>query len=375
MSKKEELRLEQLDIEEEPTEPKTLLVLPSPTLEKWRFFLMLCACIQLLGFPTAAGGIVQYVCGFAPIAFFMLSGYLVLGKKEGRSARILRTVKRTAIVFAALCIAYAGITFFLAGAGRSALFSALLSKRLWFEFLVLNIWPFAIGNAIWYVQALLYAYIILFFLDKWKLLRYDLILFALLFLFTVFTGELNGLTHFGFLGYMVFPANFLNRALPYLLLGGIFARFEERLMRIPAYVLLIGAVIGVGLTVAEPLFLYRIGILGYDGHVLGMALTAAALSLLVFRRAFKKSKVDFSQIEIFPLPRLAINMIYYFCQPAALFLGLLIAGYQTGLFAKVQGYLGLVTFLICLIPAVITAWIANRFFERAVPENKEDPDE
>lgn len=51
-----------------------------PGLERLRLILMLLMCIRLFGFPTAIGGWVEQFCGFVPIAFYILSGFLFCGK-------------------------------------------------------------------------------------------------------------------------------------------------------------------------------------------------------------------------------------------------------------------------------------------------------
>ncbi len=77
-----------------------------PGLERLRLILMLLMCIRLFGFPTAIGGWVEQFCGFVPIAFYILSGYLVLRESEHRSKRIVRAIKRTAIVFGVMTVVY-----------------------------------------------------------------------------------------------------------------------------------------------------------------------------------------------------------------------------------------------------------------------------
>ena len=326
-----------------------------PEIEKLRLFLMLCACIQLLGFPTKLGDFVQSLCGFAPIAFFILSGHLVLGQEEGRSERIVRAIKRTALAFALLFAFYTVINLILYHAMGVDILPSLKSKRLWFNFIVLNVWPFGVCDAIWYVQALLYAYIIAYFLDKLKLLKYDWIFFIVLFLFAVVTGELNGIFHFSFFGYTAFPANFLNRALPYLLLGGFFFRKMPRLGEVPIRFYLLGIIAGGVLVFLEPMLLERWGVGGYYGHLIGMAVIAASVCQLVFQNVFLKGAYNIPLTNRFPLSRGNINVIYYLCQPMGMVLGFWAISYGVSFFDRISGYLGLVTFLICCLISVLTA--------------------
>ncbi len=75
------------------------------SIEIFRLFLMLCACIFMLGLPSfRLSSYVQSACGFAPLAFFILSGFLVLGDKEKREERIVRAIKHSGIAFAAMLV-------------------------------------------------------------------------------------------------------------------------------------------------------------------------------------------------------------------------------------------------------------------------------
>ncbi len=323
-----------------------------PSIKMLRIILMFFMCINLLGFPTAVGGYVQTICGFVPLAFFILSGYLVLRESENRSKRIVRAIKRCAIVFAALAVVYFAINFFYYQALGTNIFSAFASKRLWFNFVVLNVWPFDIGGAIWYVQALLYAYIIIYFLDKWNLLKFDWLIAVVLIVFTVVTGELAGFIRWEFLGYTYVPGNFLTRAMPYVLLGSFIHRKMERLATVWRLWYLCGVFVGIALTVGEILPLGYLDVPGYYGHLIGMGVTAVSVCMLAFQDYFPEPGFE----AILDMPRQCINCIYYLCQPVSVGISLLLSAAGKELFAMSVGFMGVITFIVCLF----LAWLISR---------------
>ncbi len=325
-----------------------------PGLERLRLILMFFMCIDLLGFPTAYGELVETVCGFVTPAFFILSGYLALWEREDRSQRIARSIGRTAIVFAVLAVAYFSINLIYYRLLGVNIFSAFASKRFWFNFVVLNVWPFDIGGAIWYVQALLYTYIILYFMDKWKLLKLDWLFAALFLAFAVVTGELAGVIRWELLGYTFLPGNFLTRALPYTLLGGFIHRKMGKLHMVRRIWYYCGIVVGIILMFAETLVLGLFGMPGYYGHLVGMGVVAFSVCLLAFQEE------DYPGFEgSLKMSRWHTNCIYYFCQPVSVGVAVLLSVSGGGLLADSVGFIGFITFIICFCLARIFAGISR----------------
>ena len=333
-----------------------------PSIKRLRIILMFFMCINLFGFPTAFGGFVQTVCGFVPLAFFILSGYLVLREGENRSEQIVRAIKRCAIVFAVLAVVYFAMNFFYYRMQGVNIFSAFASKRLWFNFVVLNVWPFDIGGAIWYVQALLYAYIIIYFLDKWNLLRFDWLIAAVLIVFAVVTGELAGVIRWEFLGYYYIPGNFFTRALPYVLLGSFMHRNMKRLGRVWRLWYLCGILGGMILTVVEILLLGYLGVPGYYGHLIGMGVTAVSVCMLAFQDDFPEPGFE----AILKMSRWHINCIYYLCQPVSIGVVLLLSVASGATLADSVGFIGIVTFIICFFLAWLIAYLSRMVFKRKI---------
>lgn len=305
--------------------------------DRLRLILMFFMCIKLTDTASEIGAYAQTFSGFSAVAFYILSGFLILRESPHRSERILRTVKRSALVFAALGVFYFVVNYFYYRHVGASMASDLAGKRVWFNFLVLNLWPLKIGSAIWYVQAYLYAYVIIYFLEKWELLRLDWLIAVLLIAFTVVTGELCGVVQWNILGYSCLPGCFFTRALPYILLGGFIRRKEHVFFVVPRFCYAFGVVVGFALMLIETAALAGMDAVGYYGHLIGMTVTAFSLCLIAFQNAdFEKLFGSYSPDGL--SRRWYINCIYYLFQPVSLLLTLLLGSF-TGM--------GIAAFAVC----------------------------
>lgn len=328
-----------------------------PSIDRLRFILMFFLSIQLLGFPTQIGGYVQILCGFVPISFFIISGYLVLRDDEDRSQRILRTLKRTAITFGVLVVAYVIINIFYYNAIDVNMFEALTSKRTWFNFIVLNIWPFDIGGSIWFVQAMLYAYIIIFILDKLNLLRFDWVFFIICIVITLVTGEFSGIIGFNVLDYKFIAGNFVTRALPYILLGNIIHRNRSFFNRIHRSWYGIAIVAGAAFGFFEIFLLNKLGVEGYYGHLIGMPIMGISTCMLAI-----KDRKDLNHIEKRLIPSRKDNVIiYYICQPVGIGISvLLVALIGSDAVNVAYGFISVLAFLISYAVALAVGAIRRK---------------
>lgn len=318
------------------------------SIERLRMVLMFIMFIYLMGFPTRFGGLVQQACSWVPIAFFIVSGFLVLRPSNDRQARIGRTIKRTAIGFGIMLIIYLLANFVLFNQMHANIFEAFASKRIWFEIVVLNTWPFRINNCIWYIQALLYAYIIIYFLEKLKLLKFDWVIIILCLVLTLLSGELAGFLKYSILGYHFFPGNFLTRALPYILLGGLIHRVINYMENIPKVVYGLGIVVGIVLMFAEIIVLNYLGVGGYFGHLLGMPIVAVCVCMFGFK---KESYVTALDLKL-NIDRWDVNLLYYIGQPVGVGIATLITILDRELFAILSGWIGIISFVICALIAL-----------------------
>ena len=239
-----------------------------------RLILMLFVCIWAFGCPDPTG-IVRLLSGFAIPAFFILSGYYVLdNKRDVRMEKTLRKIKRTALCFAFVFLFYVVINLVLIILHFEGF---EFSKRMLFEFVVLNVWHLMVGNNIWFIQAMLYAYIVIFVADKLKLMRFYKIFLIIIFVIMLITGEFAGALRFNIFGYPYIPGNWLTRALPYILIGKFMREKKKSLMKVQFWKYLIAFAVGGGLSLLEAQGLGMLGVLYYQGHMIGFCLMAIAV--------------------------------------------------------------------------------------------------
>jgi len=274
-----------------------------------RLILMLFVCFWAFGCPEPSG-IVKSLSGFAIPAFFILSGYYVLDNKRNvRMEKTLRKIKRTAICFGFVFLFYAAINVVLIIMHFE---SFTFSKRMLFEFLVLNVWPFNVGNNIWFIQAMLYAYIIIFIADKLKLMKFYKIFIPILVIIMLLTGELSAMLRFNIFGYQYIPGNWLTRALPYILIGRLLREMKKSVMKIQFWKYLIAFVIGGVLVIAEILCLGWFEFLGYQGHMFGYGIMAVAVCGLAISIPIERpNRIIHFDSAISGIIYILMNPIYY----------------------------------------------------------------
>ena len=310
-----------------------------------RLILMLFVCVWAFGCPEPTG-IVNSLSGFAIPAFFVLSGYYVLdNNRNERLGNTLRKIKRTALCFAFVFLFYVALNV-----AMIFLFQMKFefTKRILFEFIVLNVWPqtlLPIGDNIWFIQAMLYAYIIIYILDRLKLLRFYKIYLIILIVIMLLTGEFAGFLRFkNLFGYPCIPGNWLTRALPYILIGRVLREKKKALMRVQFWKYLIAFVVGGGLVLFEIMALKWLGALQYIGHMIGYGIMAVAVCGLAISIPINRPN------RIIHFDSAISGLIYVFMNPVYFGLGLLLSvNYPS--FVKYAGGPAalLISFLLALI--------------------------
>lgn len=279
-----------------------------------RFVMLAFMCIWNYGFPEPTG-FLSAVSGFAAPAYFILSGYFVLiDDKELRLKKTERKMKRSIMCFGAMFVLYLIVNVIVCLISH---ISVTISRRTIFNFVVLNLWPLPIGSSIWFIQALVYAYIIIYIADWLDLMKYYKVVMILCFIFMLLTGEFAGIIHFNIIGYRYIPGNWLTRALPYLLLGKFMREKSEWLFNISkskrkkwVYIVLI--IIGALLSIGEIVLLARKGCLVYQGHMIGYGImAAAACGLALSKPKAKKTRVTYYDTALSGLVYVLIDPVYY----------------------------------------------------------------
>jgi len=305
-----------------------------------RFILFAFTCFSSFGFPDPSG-IIETLSRFAAPAFFVLSGYFVLrNNTEKRIEKIIRKIKRTALWFVCILVSYIIINLVFCLVFDV---SVVFSKRVIFEFVVLDQWPLPIGINMWFIQAMLYAYIVIFILEKLNLLKHYKVILVLTVIFMLLTGEFAGVVHFGFLGYSYINGNWLTRALPYLLLGMLLREKKEFFLKIKSWVYIAIFVSGILLVVAELYFLNHLGALVFIGHMMGYGVMAFA----VCGWSIKYPRLPSSQITEFGTTY--ISLMYALSEPVYYVLLLALGNSNSSL---AYAFIGPATFLVLALTAL-----------------------
>ncbi len=316
-----------------------------PAVKKLRLLLMICAILYTYGFYGSLGAINDILFGFAFPALYIISGYIVLRKSPNIEKRILRTIGRTAICFVILFAVYFGLSLLADKAGTLAL---VTTKRFWIDFLLFNICSLPIGSTIWFVQALLYAYIIIYVIYKLRLLRFDIVIAALCLVVTVISGELSSVVGFHLLGHSYLGGNFLTRALPYILIGCFIHRKKMYFasLRNIHYVIIFSA--GASLAIVESLVLLETGNDLYFGHLLGMGLIAVVFCMFCLFR----TRMDVRSKPLKNLSRFELAIPYYVCSPLYYVMALWLSSSKE--YIKIFGDIaGIITLFFSIIALVL----------------------
>ncbi len=230
---------------------------------------------------------------FAVPWFFIVAGLFLDLESEQALVRIKKRIKHIGIIFAVTALVYFLINSIylgiIEGKGFQWLIDSLTVKSI-IKFLVLNVWPFEIGGAIWFLQAMLYTYILLFIVLKLKIkfLKYELLIIILFLMINAAVGEFSTV-----LGCHTIMANFFTRAIPYILLGHYISRKSKNIKNITNIACFLLIILSIFLTIIEYYVLKSCGALFYTGHYQGNTLMAVALVILLLNNPnwFKESKI------------------------------------------------------------------------------------
>ena len=313
-----------------------------------KFFLMPFVCIASFGFPGPYGDLVGRLSLFAPIAFYILCGFLSAAGEKDDPETYKRLMKRSAVQFAVIfgiLIIMNGIFFGITGLYREAA-AQLLTKRVLFNMIVLCTWPFPVGETIWFIQALLYARVILWFMNKYGLMKHYKKILIVTALLTVFFGEFAGIIRFNFHGYTYIPGNAITRALPYMLLGRFLYEKREALFSRPSWNYCLAFFAGTLAAIAELLVLSKTGCLVYTGHMIGYGIMAFSACCLFLK--MKDVKINFFVIH----GKRYSWLIYVLSQPAGHLLLIAAALIGPGAYMLIQILGGVIVYPVCLAIAI-----------------------
>lgn len=325
-----------------------------------RLVLMLLVSANIFGVAGGTvGRFIQIAAQFATMAYFIISGFMVLTDDSGRDDRIKRTIGRAAITFLVLVVAYFGINALFYYIGGYSIFDITpwKSRRFWFNFLFLNVWQYNIGGIIWYVQAYLYAYIFIFLVNKLKLLKLDWLFFIVFEAIGLLSSEFSGFIGINFHGYRSLPNCFFTMAIPYIFLGAFIRRKIVSLMKIDNLWYTLIGIGGLAVCFGEGALISYLGKLYTTYNFIGLGITAFCLCVIALQpdivngddlffpdEAANPNGVNYIEAH-FPY---YFTWIYYLLQPLSVVLALVIANISAVYFVKLQNWMWLITYVVAL---------------------------
>ncbi len=328
------------------------------SLDILRLLLMLVASANIFGIGSGSfvAKIGESIAGIAPIAFYMISGFLVLGNNSKiGNAKIGRTMGRTGLLFLIMTVVYLGTNalcyYYFDGVNILAA-TPFNSKLFWFKTLALNIWPYAIGQTIWYVQALFYGYVIIYIFRKLHLAKIEWLLFILLEVFAFVSGEFADVFNFQPLASVnipYIPECFLTCALPYLLLGGIMRRSMEKLSDVPTLIYILGVVFGIALSYFEEAVLTENGY-SHSYHFIGTVVASFCIIAITVLEFYGDAP------KLMPLSirsRFYLVIMYFVFDPVGTIMNAFIKVRDPWLYGTVKTWIWLIAYCISFIIAVL----------------------
>ena len=316
-----------------------------------KFWLMPFVCFMLFGVaPGTVGSIASILCRFVVPAFYILCGFFVLcPDRDQRRGKLGRAIKRSGLFFVILFVVYFGINLVYMSFSGADWTPEVFRLRTVFNFLVLDLWPFKLGESIWFIQSLFFAYIILWIADRLKILKIYKLLLILLFAFMLLSGEFAGVINFHILDYVCLPGGTVTRALPYLLLGMLIREHAEFFLGMKRkWIYLLIFAVGLGLAYLEIALLANFGVLVYTGHMIGYGIAGAAICCF----ALSMPHIGYKGFTALHGSSYA-KRIYAFCQPVAFGLTFLAQALPVEMAYILVMYLGIFVYLICLLLAYL----------------------
>lgn len=231
-------------------------------------------------FQGVIGEIVWINSYFAVPFFYIVSGFFIKVKKNEKIENVIkRRMKHICKLFLYTAFVYVliNIFYFLIYKKMDA-YNWIISQcspEKMFDFVIFNVWPFVIGGAIWFLQAMIYSYFAILLLIKTKLIKFEIYIIIGLLALNAILGEFSTLLHVP-----TVMASWITRALPYMLLGHYLSNNIDKIRKIKKSYLYAVILISIIMCLMEYYILEYYSVLGYTGHYQGN--TVLALILVIF---------------------------------------------------------------------------------------------
>lgn len=190
-------------------------------------------------FPGEKGLMVVTLCRFAVPFFFMVSGYYAYqNRNEKNKKNIKKILKLTIVAFVAYFV-WKNIYHLYYG-DLNNFYNLLTNGEMIKFFFKYN--TTIIGGHLWYLPALLYVYIMYYFIDKYKVHNIFYLFIPILLILNIILGEYS--LYIGIKGSIYIYRNFLLTGLPFFMLGNFIHKNEDKIFNNKTlFIILIGVFI------------------------------------------------------------------------------------------------------------------------------------
>lgn len=284
-------------------------------------FIKGCACFSILFMHTNSGGnwasVITCLSRYAVLIFFMISGYYCYKKNDDNiKSKYTKKIKHISklCVFSVMLYYLWNVCQLYLQQGNlsyiSQLHKMIFNGKTIFEFLLFNQVP--VGGTLWFLFALLYCYLIMWFIDKKKCYKSAYVLaFCFIALHIISRGIIQYIGLIEEEQNIVYYRNFIFMGLPFFLLGNMIHRYEEKIVsRFTNKQLIIMMIIGLIVSCMErfivPLELYW-----------GTVLATICIFVVAIKNSEKKVIPIISMIgakysmEIYILHPIVSGILYY----------------------------------------------------------------
>ena len=327
-------------------------------------FLMPFVCIASFSFPGPYGSYISELSSFAPNAFFILCGFLVAASEKNDPGIYKRVLKRSAWQFALLfgiVIIINELTWLFNGVA-SGTFQLLTEKEALFDILVLCNWPLLYSSTIWFIQALFYARVILYLMNRSGLMKHYKTVLIITFLLNLLLGEFAGVLHLSFHGHTYIPGNAITRALPYMLLGRFLYEKKDAFFSRPSWNYCLAFIAGILAAIAEIVILTKRDLLVYTGHMIGYGIMAFSVCCLFLK--IKNVKMNDVKIKFLVMHGRSCSWrIYLLTQPVFFFLQVAGSYLFRHAFYPMMEFSAILVYLICLAITLETGLLSHLISE------------
>lgn len=214
------------------------------TLELLKLFASYMVVFIHVMFYGKLGVVMDALARFAVPLSFLISGYYSYQMKPEKAMKRIRHISGL-MIFATVCYTLAKIAIvFLKGTegGIGSYFAQYLNLGTLIKMLILNV-PVS-SYHLWFLLALVYTYVVFYFATVFRFHEKAVFFVAfLLLLVHILLGE--GLSFFGIVTPVPIVRNFALMGIPFFALGLFTKKHENKLRKIPNYVLIIAAAVGI----------------------------------------------------------------------------------------------------------------------------------